>query len=89
MQPGSSGLRHVFVLLALPVLASSARAGSTLSWKGALALEQGYDSNVFLQSQTALADRGSWVTTIAPQATLTWKPGGGHRRIRAQPDPVL
>ncbi len=48
---------------------------SGFSTKASLVVEETYDSNVFLQSTTALAGRESWVTTVTPALVLNWKGG--------------
>lgn len=62
----------VLCLMVAPCL--GAEAGSArFSAKVSLGVEETYDSNVFLQSTTALADRESWVTTLTPALVLNWR----------------
>lgn len=60
---------------------AEAQSGSTNSgakpasaWKVgvAAALKETFDSNVYLQSETALADQASLVTSLLPQLAVTW-----------------
>jgi hypothetical protein len=46
------------------------------SWKlsGSIAVKELYDSNVYLQSQTSLANQESLVTTVIPQIVGNWNP---------------
>lgn len=46
------------------------------AWKfnASVASKESYDSNVYLQSETARADRGSFVTSLLPQLGLAWQP---------------
>lgn len=45
-------------------------------WKfnASVAVKEAYDSNVYLQSQTTLADQGSYVSSLLPQLGLAWQP---------------
>ncbi len=64
--------QHALLLLIViaqipaPVRADWVRAFS-------LRVEEGYDSSVFLQDETALGDRSSFITTIQPGVDLGWR----------------
>lgn len=74
-----SACARLAATITLAILAvHPSKADSQISWRGAMALEQAYDSNVFLQSEGESANEHSWVTTIAPQVSASWKMDEKH-----------
>lgn len=83
--PGGVWLRSlsqaiiIMAASAASIFTPTALAGETnsLVWKYTVsaALKETYDNNVYLQSETPLADQASFVTTVVPQFGLTWQPG--------------
>jgi hypothetical protein len=52
----------------------AAETPPTLSYTASASVKESFDSNVHLQSVTDKANRESMVTTLVPQAALTWRP---------------
>jgi hypothetical protein len=67
------------ILGAIVATASSLDAdgpsSSAFRWSTSTSIEETYDSNVYLQSTTPLADRSSWVTALGAAIDLSTKPG--------------
>ncbi|MBE2214771.1 MAG: hypothetical protein IAE82_12940 [Opitutaceae bacterium] len=50
-------------------------SSSAFRWSTSTVIEETYDSNVYLQSTTPLADRSSWVTSVGAVFDVSTKPG--------------
>jgi hypothetical protein len=59
------------------VLTAAPGGGETVATTVSVGAKEGYDSNVFMQSQGPLANRDSMVTTITPFLGLKWRPSAG------------
>jgi hypothetical protein len=68
--------------------ASPDSTGSGTRWAYGLeaGLREGFDSNVFLQSETELANRSSWVTTMLGQLWGSWTSAPWKVRLGYQPE---
>lgn len=56
------------------VTVASAKPAGDWKFSASAAVKETFDSNVYLQSETARANRESFVTSILPQAVLAWNP---------------
>ena len=94
-----------YLILATTVVFVSTRVAADTTfrrpWSTSLTVDETYDSNLYLQSSTPLAERASWVTSISasfelatPQnlergATLAYSPGWTHVHSASTEDFVV
>lgn len=64
---------------ASPGVGAITQPPSAWSWSATAAVRESFDSNVYLQSVTDLANQESFVTSLLPQAGVTWKPGSSFQ----------
>src|SRR5690349_9265631 len=58
----------------MPAAEPPAASTNHLTFSATVAARETYDDNVYLQSRGPKADRESFVTSVLPQAGVTWKP---------------